>query len=84
MTYLKQKALENLEEKKSKLGKDNLISDFDELSEENVIKLNSQNINSKDDLADLSVDELLDMIELSHDVAGKIIMKARERWNKED
>ena len=81
---LRKRALENLEEKKSKLGKDNLISDFDELSEENVIKLNSQNINSKDDLADLSVDELLDMIELSHDVAGKIIMKARERWNKED
>ena len=81
---LRKRALDNLEEKKRKLGKDNLISDYEELSDENVIKLNSHNINSKDDLADLSVDELLDMIELSEEVAGKIIMKARERLNKEN
>ena len=57
-----------------------MLSEISDLSEDNIIKLNSHNINSKDDLADLSVDELLDMIELSEEVAGKIIMEARQKW----
>ena len=36
------------------------------------------------DLADLSVDELLEMIELSQEDAGKVIMDSREPWFKED
>ncbi len=77
---LRKRAKDNLEEKKSHIDKDNLLSEIEELSEDNIIKLNSHNINSKDDLADLSVDELLDMIELSEEVAGKIIMEARQKW----
>ena len=60
------------------------MSEISSLSEENIIKLNSHEVNSKDDLADLSVDELLDMIELSEEQAGEIIMEARQKWfNKE-
>ena len=81
---LRKRALENLDLKKSKIDKDNLLSDISGLSDEDIIKLNSHEINCKDDLADLSVDELLDMIELSKEQAGKIIMEARKRWLKED
>ncbi|MBK46353.1 MAG: transcription termination/antitermination protein NusA [Gammaproteobacteria bacterium] len=77
---LRKRAKDNLEEKKSHIDKDNLLSEIEELSEDNIIKLNNHNINSKDDLADLSVDELLDVIELSEEVAGKIIMEARQKW----
>ena len=38
-----------------------------------------KNIN-KDDLAELSIDELQDIIEISEDDASKMIMKAREHW----
>ena len=41
-------------------------------------------INNREDLADLSVDELLEMIELSKEDAGKIIMDAREPWFNQD
>jgi len=77
---LRKRALDKLELKKGKLDKDNLLSNIKELSEEDIIKLNNHDINSIDDVADLSVAELLDVIELSEDIAGKIIMEARERW----
>ena len=81
---LRKRAADNLEEKKSKIDKGNLLNEITALSEEQIIKLNSHEINSKDDLADLSVDELLDMIELSEEQAGEIIMEARQKWfNKE-
>ena len=81
---LRKRAKDNLDEKKSKIDKGNLLSEISSLSEENIIKLNSHEVNSKDDLADLSVDELLDMIELSEEQAGEIIMEARQKWfNKE-
>ncbi len=81
---LRKRAKDNLDEKKSHIDKDNLLSEISDLSEDNIIKLNSHNINSKDDLADLSVDELLDMIELSKEMAGKIIMEARQKWFDEE
>ena len=77
---LRKRALDKLELKKGQLGKDNLLSNIKELSDEDIIKLNNHNINSIDDVADLSVAELLDVVELSEDIAGKIIMEARERW----
>ena len=81
---LRKRAIDNLDEKKSKIDKGNLLSEISDLSDENIIKLNSHEVNSKDDLADLSVDELLDMIELTEEQAGKIIMEARQKWfNKE-
>ena len=50
------------------------------LEEENIQKLSNKGIKNKDDLAELSIDELQDIIEISEDDASKMIMKAREHW----
>ena len=40
----------------------------------------SKALKSKDDIADLAVDELQEIIEISEKKAAEIIMKARESW----
>tara|TARA_B100001175_G_scaffold126949_1_gene108011 strand:+ start:465 stop:1925 length:1461 start_codon:yes stop_codon:yes gene_type:complete len=52
------------------------------LNEENIQKLSIKGIKNKDDLAELSIDELRDIIDISEDDASKMIMKAREHWFK--
>ena len=53
-----------------------------DLSEENIQKLTAAGINNKDDLAELAVDELVDIIKISNEEASNTIMKAREDWFK--
>jgi len=50
------------------------------LNDENIQKLSIKGIKNKDDLAELSIDELRDIIDISEDDASKMIMKAREHW----
>jgi len=50
------------------------------LDEENIAKLSNKGIKNKDDLAELSIDELQDIIDISEDDASTMIMKAREHW----
>tara|TARA_B110000305_G_scaffold175294_1_gene193908 strand:+ start:503 stop:1969 length:1467 start_codon:yes stop_codon:yes gene_type:complete len=50
------------------------------LADEDVQKLANKGIKNKDDLAELAVDELQEIIEISSDDASKMIMKAREHW----
>ena len=50
------------------------------LNEENIQNLSNKGIKNKDDLAELSIDELQEIIEISEDDASKMIMKAREHW----
>ena len=52
------------------------------LSEENIQKLSIRGIKNKDALAELSIDELQEIIDLSNDDASSMIMKAREHWFK--
>ena len=52
------------------------------LEEENIKKLSNKGIKNKDDLAELSIDELKEIIDISDDDASKMIMKAREHWFK--
>tara|TARA_B000000441_G_C21511188_1_gene215067 strand:- start:241 stop:462 length:222 start_codon:yes stop_codon:yes gene_type:complete len=52
------------------------------LNEENIQKLSIKGIKNKDDLAELSIDELRDIIDISDGEASKMIMKAREHWFK--
>ena len=52
------------------------------LEEENIQKLSKKGIKNKDDLAELSIDELQDIIDINEDDASKMIMKAREHWFK--
>ena len=55
------------------------LSDL-KLDDESIQKLSNKGIKNKDDLAELSVDELQDIIEISEDDASTMIMKAREHW----
>ena len=57
------------------------LSDL-KVSEENIQLLSNKGVKNKDDLAELSIDELKEIIEISDDEASKMIMKAREHWFK--
>ena len=57
------------------------LSDL-KLDDENITKLSSKGIKNKDDLAELSIDELQDIIDINDEDASKMIMKAREHWFK--
>jgi N utilization substance protein A len=50
------------------------------LKDEDIQKLSNKGIKNKDDLAELAIDELQEIIEISSDDASKMIMKAREHW----
>ena len=52
------------------------------ISEDDIQKLSNKGIKNKDDFAELSVDELQDIIEIADDVGSAAIMKAREDWFK--
>ena len=81
---LRKRAIEKIEAKNKKLEEENSLSGIKELNKNHIDLLIKNNINNKEDLADLSVDELLEMIELSKEDAGKIIMDAREPWFNQD
>jgi len=57
------------------------LSDL-KLSDDNIQMLSNKGVKNKDDLAELSIDELKEIIEISDDEASKMIMKAREHWFK--
>jgi N utilization substance protein A len=52
------------------------------LSTEDIDSLKLKKIKNKDDIAELSVDELKDLIVIDDKKAAEIIMKAREGWFK--
>ena len=81
---LRKRAVEKIKAKNDKIEQENSLSNFKILSKDNIEKLTSNDINNREDLADLSVDELLEMIELSQEDAGKVIMDAREPWFNKD
>ena len=53
-----------------------------ELTEDQVNALNKSGIKNKDDLAELATDELIEIIDISEEIASEMIMKAREHWFK--
>ena len=55
------------------------LSDLN-LDEDNILKLSKKGIKNKDDLAELSIDELQEIIDISEEDASAMIMKAREHW----
>ena len=58
------------------------LSDLN-LDDDRISKLSNKGIKNKDDLAELSIDELQEIIEISSDDASEMIMKAREHWFNE-
>ena len=56
------------------------LRDLDGLDTELIAKLAEGGINTRDDLADLAVDELVDITGQSEEDAKTLILKAREHW----
>lgn len=66
------------EEKVEEVSQD--LRSLDGLTPELIGKLAEGNIHTRDDLAELAVDELVEMAGVSEDDAKALIMKAREHW----
>lgn len=76
-----------LKDKQSELGIDNDLIELEGLSASMALKLGEHGVKTRDDLADLAGDELVEM--LGADVitevdANALIMKAREHWFEND
>jgi transcription termination/antitermination protein NusA len=56
------------------------LRDFEGLSPELLSKLAAGGVHTRDDLADLAVDELVEMTSVDEEQAKALIMKAREHW----
>jgi len=56
------------------------LRDLDGLNPELIGKLADGGVHSRDDLADLAVDELIEMTAIDEAAAKTLIMKAREHW----
>jgi len=56
------------------------LRDLEGLTPELIAKLADGGVNSRDDLADLAVDELVEMTAIDEAIAKSLIMKAREHW----
>ncbi|MCT9809563.1 transcription termination factor NusA [Acidovorax sp. Be4] len=66
------------EESVDKVSQD--LRDLEGLTPELVAKLADGGVHTRDDLADLAIDELTDLTGQSADEAKALIMKAREHW----
>ena len=66
------------EEKVEEVSQD--LRDLEGVTPELLSKLAEGGINTRDDLADLAVDELVELAGLAEDSARALIMKAREHW----
>ena len=56
------------------------LRDLEGLTPELIAKLADGGIHTRDDLADLAVDELTEMTGIDDEQAKALIMKAREHW----
>ncbi|MEC8882617.1 MAG: transcription termination factor NusA [Pseudomonadota bacterium] len=68
--------LENIEEDETSLE----LSGFESISEEQAKTLKKNQIITQEDLAELATDELREIIPISEEMAGKIILSARKPW----
>ena len=66
------------EEKVDEVSQD--LRDLEGLTPELIAKLADGGIHTRDDLADLAVDELTEMTGIEDEQARELIMKAREHW----
>jgi transcription termination/antitermination protein NusA len=56
------------------------LRDLEGMTPELLAKLSDGGVNTRDDLADLAVDELTELSGISEELAKVLIMKAREHW----
>ena len=78
--------LKELEKRKKELRLDVKIEKIKKFSLQNLILLGEKNIKTLDNLADLSSDELVEIVggNLKRSDADKIIMDARKHWFKDE
>ena len=93
ITELKERAIKTadkknkeLEKRKKELGLDVKIEKIKKFSLQNLISLGEKNIKTLDNLADLSSDELIEIVggNLKRRDADKIIIDARKHWFKDE
>jgi transcription termination/antitermination protein NusA len=56
------------------------LRDLEGITPELIARLAHSSIHSRDDLADLAVDELVELTDIDSEAAKKLIMNAREHW----
>ena len=84
VSELRKRAVDEYDKKQKEIEDKNSLSNFHELNDDHIALLKKNDILTISDVADLSIDELLDYIEISNESAGKIIMQARESWSEEE
>ncbi len=78
---------EELERKRAELGIQDDLMEFEGLKPEMIIKLAENGVKSKEDLADLAGDELVEILgaeAMSEREANDMIMRARAHWFEND
>lgn len=76
-----------LSEKQSELGIQDDLMTFEGLTPNLIIKLGENDVKSRDDLADLATDELVEILGediMAESDAEKLIMKARAHWFEDE
>jgi len=81
---LRKRAVDEYEKKQKAIDDKNSLTNLTELTNDQITLLKNNDILNINDIADLSIDELLDVIDISNEDAGKVIMKARESWFQEE
>lgn len=73
---------QNLEPQNAYGGNVGSLENLDGMNPELLHKLQQSNIFTRDELADLSIDDLLEIYNMDKELAAKLIMAAREHWFK--
>ena len=81
---LRKRANDEYDKKQKEIEDKSSLKNLSDLTDDHITSLKNNDILTISDVADLSIDELLDYIELSNKTAGKVIMKARESWSEEE
>ena len=81
---LRKRATDEYEKKQKEIEDKSSLKNLSDLTDDHITLLKNNDILTISDVADLSIDELLDYIEIPNETAGKVIMKARESWSEEE
>lgn len=75
-----------LQARQKELGIQSDLASFEGLTTQQVVKLGEASVKSKEDLADLAADELVEILgaEMTMTIANELIMAARADWFKDD
>ena len=84
VSELRKRAIDEYEIQQKEIDDKNSLTNLDNLTDDQVTLLRNSDILTINDIADLSIDELLDIIDISNETAGKVIMQARESWFDEE